>query len=140
MFTTDNVKSIIESKGIKYFNKSVLCAKAKYSNTFFKNGIGDVLAFGRNHVLHFGDTGLSIIAVNDANGALYKDEGSYVFLPNEKIINNRMTFGPFNMKLHIDTTCGEIVYKISKRIPGKKWHNDNLSMLIYNASAKNLKK
>ena len=134
MFKLSDIQKVIEAKGLKYYNQSVICATAVTSDAFFYNGIGDVLTYDKNHVIHFGDKGISIIVIDILTGSVIKDdERGYAFIPNEKVENIRVKFGLFKYKLYIDTAEGTITYDVSRSLLMQPWHAKNLSAIIYRA-------
>lgn len=137
MFKLESIKKIVENEGLKFYNKSVICASAIFSDGFYGNNIEYLLSQDKNQVIHFGDKGISFIVINELTGEVFKDnKNHYAFVPNEELINIRVKFGLIKSKLIIETKKGIIKYGVTRSVLFEPWHAENFSALVFRANGR----
>ena len=124
----EQIKSILQKRQIPYEVHGSICGTIKASEGAYNNGLGNVMHTMKDHVIHFGKDGVTIIAIDDNRGSLKED--TLIYLPKESIRSMKIKMKLFTFQLLICTAKGELQYKIRRSALGSPWHKENLSYLL----------
>lgn len=126
----ETIKDILKNNNIEYKEHATICGTIQASIGAYNNGLGTVMHTMKDHVLHFSNGGVAIIAVDDMNGTPKAE--TFMWISQKDVKQIRIKMKLFTFILTIDTDKGEIVYKIRRSVLGAPWHKENLSYLLLN--------
>lgn len=124
----EQIKNILQKHKLSYEAHGSICGTIKASEGAYNNGLGNMMHTMKDHVIHIGQSGVAIIAIDDNRGSLKEDTLTY--FPKEHIRSINIKMKLFNFRLLIVTDKGEVQYKIRRSALGAPWHKQNLSYLL----------
>ena len=126
----ETIKDILKDNKIEYKEHATICGTVKASIGAYNNGLGAVMHTMKDHVLHFSNGGVAIIAIDDMNGTPKAE--TFHWIPQNHIYQIRIKMKLLTFALTIETDKGEIIYKLRRSVLGAPWHKENLSYLLLN--------
>ena len=130
----NDIKQILDKYNIGFAQHSTIWGKVIPSVGAYNNGIGEIMHIMREHILHFNNEGVAILAVDDMTGKI--QENTLTFIPNKNIDSINIKVNRFSFMITVRTKNGDITYKAKKNILGSRWHKENLSFLLLRTSLK----
>ncbi len=125
------VRDFLLENHIHFQQHSTIQGTIKPDVGAYNNGLGKVMHIMRDHILHFNNEGVAIVALDDNSGKILKD--TLVFLKNEDI-QIQLQVKVMSSLLTIHTNKGDIHYKIHKSVIGCPWHKENFAYLLLRAT------
>lgn len=130
----NDIKLILDKYNIGFAQHSTIWGKVIPSVGAYNNGIGEIMHVMRDHILHFNNEGVAILAVDGMTGKI--QENTLTFIPNKNIDSINIKVNRFSFMITIRTKNGDITYKTRKNILGSRWHKENLSFILLRISLK----
>lgn len=122
------IREVMLKNHLDFAEHSAIYGTVRASAAAYSNGLGMMMHSMKDHVLHFGDDGITILAVDDMKGIVKED--AIVHIPRKRIRSVVIKMKLFAFSLTIQTDKGDIQYKIRRSVLGAPWHKENLSYLL----------
>lgn len=122
------IREVLRKKQIEYIEHSAIYGTIKASAAAYSNGLGMVMHSMKDHILCFGNDGITILPVDDMKGIVRED--TVIQIPAERIQSVVVKMKLAAFVLTIRTDQGDIQYKVPRSVLGNPWHKENLSYLL----------
>ncbi|MFD0705078.1 hypothetical protein ACFQY8_04890 [Alloscardovia venturai] len=121
MINSSKIQEIVTATGHTFADNASIYAESFPDGAGFLTGSIASLAVIKNHAIHFGSEGLTIINLT-VSGNLKKNEAP-IFIPASDIQSIRLHGGMLRANLDIATAHGNFRYRVRRWVLAPGWHN-----------------
>ena len=132
MLKESNIQEFLLSKNVNYNEGSSIWGVVFPKKTTYLFGSVATALSMQYYVLHFNDEGVAIIGINNITGKI--EQGAFVFIPNSEIKKIQFQKKLISYKLKIETSKGNLAYRVNKIMIGTAWHKENLNEILKKVS------